>query len=434
MSSLDRFSETKPGAETNLGQLLLLTGNSPSVSPLGLKPPPSTSTKIGFETATGRSCRVLGAHDRAELRLLADGRHDHVGVALEAERDLLVELHRRVREPLGRGLAREVERLGRAAVQEDLDAVHVEPVRALDPDLERRRAAGAARSSPGIASAPEPPARAELDLQERAVRHDQIAALGGVDDVERLDLGRVVGRALHVVPQPARAVEVVVGVGVDHAGDAPALVQELEPVDDRVVVGLARRARSSARRRSCAGGWTSMTSMLPSMPAKPASGMPSPLRSRNIQPMSGWLTWTSFSLPPSQRASRSIWISGSSSAVGAAVVLGVGPQDQREGILVVQRQRAAGQLDPDARGHPPLGPQALQVRVVGREAVVLGAGGEFDVLAEQVQHPAELARGVVARGAGMAVEVGADPAVGLHRADQLRLQERLLARARRRPA
>ena len=81
-----------------------------------------------------------------------------------------------------------------------------------------------------------------------------LPALGGMDDVERPDLGRVVGRALQVVPQPARPVEVVVGVGVDHAGDAPALVQELEPVDDRVVRASCRRLGSSARRRSCAAG------------------------------------------------------------------------------------------------------------------------------------------------------------------------------------
>ena len=101
---------------------------------------------------------------------------------------------------------------------------------------------GAARSSPGIAAvAPAAPPAAELDLQEWSARHDQVAALGGVDDVERPDLGRVVGRTLHVVPQPSRAVEVVVGVGVDHAGNAPALVQELEPVDDRVVIRLSAR-------------------------------------------------------------------------------------------------------------------------------------------------------------------------------------------------
>ena len=258
-------------------------------------------------------------------------------------------------------------------------------------------------------------------------------ALGGVDHVERPDLGRVVGRALQVVPQPARPVEVVVGVGVDHAGDAPALVQELEPVDDRVVLGLA----AGLDRRPVEdrwGGWTSMTSICPSMPAKPVSGLPSPLRSRNIQPMSGWLTWTSFSLaavPEGQPLDLDL---GVVVGRGPAAVLGVGPHDQREGVLVVQRQRLAGQLDPDAGRHPPLGPQALQVRIVGREAVVLRAGGELDVLAEQVQHPAELAGGVVARGAGMAVEVGADPAVGLHRADQLRLQSASPCLAPRRPA
>ncbi len=64
---------------------------------------------------------------------------------------------------------------------------------------------------------------------------------------------------------------------------------------------------------------------MPVHPEKPVSGFPSPLRSWNIQPMSGWLTCTSFSLAPSQRASRSIWIAGSSSDVGAPLswVLGL---------------------------------------------------------------------------------------------------------------
>ena len=63
---------------------------------------------------------------------------------------------------------------------------------------------------------------------------------------------------------------------------------------------------------------------------------------------------------------------------------------------------------------------------------MLGARGEFDVLAKQVQHPAELARGVVAGRAGMAVEIGADPTLGLHGADQLGLENRLLSPRRRR--
>ncbi len=59
--------------------------------------------------------------------------------------------------------------------------------------------------------------------------------------------------------------------------------------------------------------------------------------------------------------------------------------------------------------------------VIGGKAVVLGAWGELDVLAEEVLHAAELAGGVVARGGGVAVEVGADPAVGLDGADEFRL-------------
>ena len=72
------------------------TGSSPSVSLFGLKPPPSTSTKMGFETATGRSLACIRAHDGSELGSLTDGRHDHVGVVLEVQWNLLVKLHGRV--------------------------------------------------------------------------------------------------------------------------------------------------------------------------------------------------------------------------------------------------------------------------------------------------------------------------------------------------
>ena len=48
----------------------------------------------------GQIVRVLRAHHRAELRPLADRRHDNVGIALEVDRDFLVELQRRVREPV----------------------------------------------------------------------------------------------------------------------------------------------------------------------------------------------------------------------------------------------------------------------------------------------------------------------------------------------
>ena len=170
-----------------------------------------------------------------------------------------------------------------------------------------------------------------------------------------------------------------------------------------------------------------MTSMWPTMPAKPVSGVAVAVAVAEHPADVGMVDLDELlagAVPEGQPLDLDL---GVVVGGGPAAVLGVGPHDQREGVLVVQRQRLAGQLDPDAGGHPPLGPQALQVWIVGREPVVFRAGGELDVLAEQVQHPAELAGRVVARGAGMAVEVGADPAVGLHRADQLRLQARLLA-------
>ena len=96
---------------------------------------------------------------------------------------------------------------------------------------------------------------------------------------------------------------------------------------------------------------------------------------------------------------------------------------------MVHRQRAAGQLHAGAGGHQVLDAEPLEVRHVGVDAVVLGAGGELDVLAEQVQHAAELARRVVARGARMAVKVGADPAGRIDRP-----LERRRRAPRRRPA
>src|SRR5262249_8778732 len=56
-----------------------------------------------------------------------------------------------------------------------------------------------------------------------------------MDDVEAANECGIVGWTLEVVPEPSRPMVFVVCIGIDHAGNAPALVQELEPVDDRVV-------------------------------------------------------------------------------------------------------------------------------------------------------------------------------------------------------
>jgi len=80
------------------------------------------------------------------------------------------------------------------------------------------------------------------------------------------------------------------------------------------------------------------------------------------------------------------------------VVLHAGPHHQGEGVLVVDRERAIGQLDAGAGPHQSRGPEPLQVGIVAGDPVVLCAGGELDVLAEQVEHAAELARGVVPEG------------------------------------
>ncbi len=80
---------------------------------------------------------VLRSHHRTETGLLADGRHDHMAVAAKPEWDLLIKLHRLIREPIWVGPTGEVVFDGRVTIEEYLDAVHVEPVRALDSHLQR---------------------------------------------------------------------------------------------------------------------------------------------------------------------------------------------------------------------------------------------------------------------------------------------------------
>ena len=77
--------------------------------------------------------------------------------------------------------------------------------------------------------------------------------------------------------------------------------------------------------------------------------------------------------------------------------------------------------------HQLLGVEGLQVRIVDRDPVVLGTGGELDVLGQQVQHAPRLAGGIVARGGRMAVEICAQPAGGVDRAFECGRQRAFLA-------
>ena len=116
---------------------------------------------------------------------------------------------------------------------------------------------------------------------------------------------------------------------------------------------------------------------------------------------------------------------------GAAAVLLAGAQDEGEGVLVVQRKGFASEFDARAGGHEVSDAESLQVGLVGGDAVMLGAGGELDVLAEQVQDAAELAGRIIAGGAGVAVEVSADPAGGFNGADERGGEGCFLASGRR---
>ena len=54
-------------------------------------------------------------------------------------------------------------------------------------------------------------------------------------------------------------------------------------------------------------------------------------------------------------------------------------------ILVIERQRLAGQLGPHAGGHPQLGPQSVSSKsYVESRLCSVQLAGEFDVFAKQV--------------------------------------------------
>jgi len=106
-------------------------------------------------------------------------------------------------------------------------------------------------------------------------------------------------------------------------------------------------------------------------------------------------------------------------SMGSAAVLGAGVMDEREGVLVIDGQQATGELHAGTGDDSLGGAKKFQVRIVGIDAVVLGAGDELEVFSEQVEHSTALARGVVAGGGGVAVEFGTEPAGGVDGACEL---------------
>ena len=77
------------------------------MSPLGLKPSPSMSTKIGFATAVGISLAWSGPPP-GPVPSLRRRDHDQVGVGRQLQRQVLGEHHGRLVELVGVRAAREV--------------------------------------------------------------------------------------------------------------------------------------------------------------------------------------------------------------------------------------------------------------------------------------------------------------------------------------
>ena len=73
----------------------------------------------------------------------------------------------------------------------------------------------------------------------------------------------------------------------------------------------------------------------------------------------------------------------------------MGMMDHREHILMIQRQRRAGQFHSGNRRDLVFDAELLQNRDVGIDAVVFGTRSILDVLTEKVDHPPGLAGRVV---------------------------------------
>ena len=100
----------------------------------------------------------------------------------------------------------------------------------------------------------------------------------------------------------------------------------------------------------------------------------------------------------------------------------------RKGILMIQRQRRTGQFHPrDCRNELP-DPQPVDVRLIRADAVVFSAGSELDVLANQIQHAPQLTAGVVPRRSAVTVKVAAHPTGRIDRPDQFGRQVENISR------
>ena len=119
------------------------------------------------------------------------------------------------------------------AVDEDLHAIHLEPIGALHAHYIFSLPPGAFRSSPTAAVSSPWSALAWTSrngpLVNTILPCSQACTRFGTEA-----LGRIVGRRLDVVAQAARAVKVPMGVGIDNARHAIAQVHQLQPVKDRV--------------------------------------------------------------------------------------------------------------------------------------------------------------------------------------------------------
>ncbi len=173
-----------------------------------------------------------GAEAGLEVMVLPVCDDNDVAVFAEGDAEFLVELDDAITEQLLVSGAREVERGMLAAVDQNLDAVNVDPVRALDADVQFHLAIepGVGTSSGTILSG---------DFQVWAGGEDHTAGFGVAADLGPVDLGGIVGTALDVSAPTADSIAID-GVGVTNC-DAPvgvAAVEELEPEELPVLAEL----------------------------------------------------------------------------------------------------------------------------------------------------------------------------------------------------
>ena len=370
---------------------------------------------------------VAGAVADFHIAGFVEGDDDEVGVFLERDFEGLVEFDDAVLEHLGVGGTGEVEVGMGAAVDEELDAIDVDPVGALDADFEVDGAGGADVIAGDFAVG-------GGDFEEGSGGEDDVAGFGAGGEFGPIDFGGVIGAGGEVGAPAADAVAVdAMGIGNADGDDAVALIEELFP--DELAdgagfggegAGFAGDAEGSVMEDVGAGAILGLAAVDHGADADETTVCDAVAIAVDehvgevgvieLDPAVG-----AFTLPAAEGEG------GDAGVVipdGSAAVLEEGVGFEGEGVEVLA---APGEFDAFDRFDEGSETECVDGGLPVVEAVVLGGGGEFEVFGGDVDEAAVGVADVVATGGAVIVEVAADPAGGVDKAFKGALDGGLLA-------